>query len=252
MKRGRKFLLFLMVGTIPYAIDAVGMEMGGFDVSVGEGEIPLEWEDESAESDYHEEGSWDVFSEWNTTGNGQENEEFGEFHWDGGWDDGQNNPQSDIPIPTVMPVQAVTPVPTVTPTQAVTPVPTVTPTPTITSSLTVMPEPAITSELTATQAPVLTFYKGHPEKASEKTKLRIHYQKEETASCSRPGFWIMGTGGIQILSVRLNGRECSWHREGRELILDMPADRESNCIEMLALYETGEEIQVKFQADLKS
>ncbi len=112
------------------------------------------------------------------------------------------------------------------------------------------PTTAEVPPLTITPVPVLHFYRGHSEKETEKKELLIHYQKENTKACKNPGFLITGKGGIQILSVRINGAECLWHWKEKSLVLDASAEKESNCIEILALYEAGEEIRAEFQKEI--
>lgn len=307
-------------------IPANGMEMGGFDISVGEGEIedfPSEWQEdsgwepelqgglsgdspgeESTQSQWEQEN---VFEEemWNTPENfddisretqeqqsppsdGQQeiiqensqgntmeslqNESMEEDVYDKGMEEStaESNRQNDLTgntgpnlenspkdnrktdaalreeikeltnIPTEIPTQ--------TPTHTPTPVPTKTPVSKPSQTLT--ESAAIVSNVLEglpTPVPVLDFFQRKSDVLPEKEELCIFYLEESVSPCDVPQFRITSNCPVQILSVRINKRECLWHCREDLLVLECPAQNKENSIELIAFYEAGGDMSAVFQ-----
>lgn len=323
--KGAPLWLFLILGMALYGINAAGMEMGGFTISMGEGEgeNPPKWEEDSFEADWEENDTEDVFAEPDIPENDSQNWDSEATQWDGeeevAWEEESNQGEEsewadsagsqkplENAVPDSLPVQENT-VPENMPAQkndadtkssaeeissdtgrespskqnsSVSPdavssqkapaaksasafksasaskdastAKRISPSESnpISKRTSAKQSASVSKKDSTSEASVLTFYKHHSEEEREKKELLIHYQKEKTAACARPGFFITGTGRMQILSVRINGAECLWHWEDYALILDGKVCKESNCIEMVALYEEGEAIQVQFQREI--
>lgn len=317
-------LVVLGIGLLLPDMNASGMEMGGFDVSVGEGEgeIPSGWEEsfsgssssqEDVSPDFsqaegngeamqnswnHEEPGWN--ENWNSSGNSgaddwqKDAEEGNSFSPDvsfaeempdaagstnmagdtnaagrtnmvrdtnaaggtktGGADHAAGSsstaerPDTLEPAASAEtsnesknadadPVSVPTQIPSKAPSSAAVPAPSkkldITKTPT--------PAPAVMA------SPVLSFYRSRPNRDSERTQLVILHQKETAEACGSPRFLITGKGVRHILSVRINEIECPWHWQGNFLVLEKPAGKKTNCVELLVLHESGEKIRIEFQ-----
>lgn len=262
---------------------AAGMDMGGFDVSVGEGEgeIPAGWEADPGESASQENDSEEMLWGTETIENTEQNWNPEDVNWNGNADaagdfsgisqgieenssysfgddrwqkevETLNPPESAKQAGSPNPAEAVSgaasgsetdaaPTPVQTPTS----VPALTKAPDIPETLlfTATPEPLPT----VTPAPGLSFYRRHSDEGSERTQLSVYYHKETAEACEKPQFLITGKGTIHILSVRINGAECPWHWKENLVVIDTAAGKATNCVELLALYEAGEEIRIKFQ-----
>lgn len=94
----------------------------------------------------------------------------------------------------------------------------------------------------------LKFYNNNDEKENNNEKIKGNNNNTITFKCldqmreeKYPVIEINQTGSrvltedISILSLRLNGQEASWHREGNLLILDVPAREKKNRVELIAV-----------------
>lgn len=103
-----------------------------------------------------------------------------------------------------------------------------------------------------TEVPELLFYNKNGDQERKRTPLQIYHRKETASSCKSMQFQIIAQCPVHILSVRINQKECLWHREEDLLILDGAAEKKQNSIELIALYEAGETIRIVFQNGISS
>lgn len=97
-----------------------------------------------------------------------------------------------------------------------------------------------------------SFYDPETAFTAEKKKsgLQIYYYKVLFLEEDSPRLKILSKDPVQILSLRVNGRECGWSREGGNLLPDSEAcaqvrkEDSDLWIELLLLYEENTKITV--------
>lgn len=221
-----------------------------------------QWDDQSKNGQYWGENQWD-----SQLGNGQywsgnqwDNQQGNEQYWGGNSPDWGGNPGSNqqwntdlredaFAEPPASPQVAV-PKPTYIPTPTLSPTSSPTPEPTLLSSPTPLPEPTLTPSPVPTMSPTPklvdslyvnkggTYYNKYQVSAEKDIDLpEIFTYKEEIPKGAPAEIEIKMQGFLQILSLRLNGRECPWHWKKQKLVLDAEMDKDTNKIELIAFSE---------------
>lgn len=81
-------------------------------------------------------------------------------------------------------------------------------------------------------------YKSSGRQYSANCEVRFLTEKEPDAG-DRVEIKVESEEAVQILSIRLNGKECSWHWEGDILAVEADRRAEGNRLELLAVTEDG-------------
>lgn len=244
------FLLVLCSWMIPsiavYGFDVSGMDSfdtGGFDMNVGEGtgQLPEDWEESYAgegsdDSNWNrEEGNTEEYSAaWAESENDQE--ESAQWNLDFQTDEVRSQEESfmengntaaeaeiadtpaekltETPIPTKLPILTEQPIP----------IQTVTASPSVT--LTQKPvRKSVTdaSKREKKQNPALSYYRTEPTGTSDRKK-----EKEQKpvirmkTDGNRIRIEISPDIPFQILSFRINGKECDFYWQGKKLLAELP------------------------------
>lgn len=79
---------------------------------------------------------------------------------------------------------------------------------------------------------------------SPQIKLKTLYWKKAIHTSEIPRLFVQTEGGFHILSIRVNGLECSYHWEEDRIILEQDISNTENVIEVIALCQEGEKIRV--------
>lgn len=262
------FLVVLCSWMIPsnavYGFDVSGMDSfdtGGFDMNVGEGtgQLPEDWEES-----YAGEGSDD--SNWNREGGNTEEysaawaesendqEESAQWNLDFQTDEVRSQEESlmengnipeeadiadtpaekltETPIPTKLPMLTEQPIP----------IQTVAASP----SVTLTQKPVRKSATDASkgekkQNPALSYYQteptGTPDKKREKEQKPVIRMKTDG---NRIRIEISPDIPFQILSFRINGKECDFYWQGKKLLAELPKkSRNSWKAELLGFVKSG-------------
>lgn len=142
---------------------------------------------------------------------------------------GQEVPEGITPAPCITPTltPTITPMPVPTPTHSPAPMP----------SPTQAPKTAPKSTATPTPVPEAPFvYYRKQMKATgrlkeESAEFRYHFSE----NTGEGAVTVLSKGSVQVLSLRVNGKETFWHWENGEIILDSKQISENPKIELLAL-----------------
>lgn len=250
-------LLFLTFWMVPAA---EGMEMGGFEVEIGVGEqqgIPEGFDNMEpteeipmAESLQEEIPSEEVFVEEPPTEEVPPIEESTEetsiekVPEEGIW---AETPAQDTsveeqllgemqdPVPTATTIPTETSVPTVTPIPTETPVPTVTPI----STKTPIPTPSVMPEFTLTPAPAVT---TQPAVTPAPIPSPVVLHKIFVENDAVPSVKVQCRETVQILSFRVNEKECDW-RWKKDVLLALTEPRKGeNKLELVLVSPCGEKM----------
>ena len=262
------FLVVLCSWMIPsnavYGFDVSGMDSfdtGAFDMNVGEGtgQLPEDWEE-----NYAGEGSDD--SNWNREeGNTEEHsaawaesendqEESAQWNLDFQTDEVRSQEESlmengnipeeadiadtpaekltETPIPTKLPILTEQPIP----------IQTVAASPSVTlTQKTVRKSATDASKGEKKQNPALSYYRteptGTPDKKREKEQKPVIRMKTDG---NRIRIEISPDIPFQILSFRINGKECDFYWQGKKLLAELPKkSRNSWKAELLGFVKSG-------------
>lgn len=262
------FLVVLCSWMIPsnavYGFDVSGMDSfdtGGFDMNVGEGtgQLPEDWEESYAgegsdDSNWNrEEGNTEEHSAaWAESENDQE--ESAQWNLDFQTDEARSQEESlmengnipeeadiadtpaekltETPIPTKLPILTEQPIP----------IQTVAASP----SVTLTQKPVRKSATDASkgekkQNPALSYYRteptGTPDKKREKEQKPVIRMKTDG---NRIRIEISPDIPFQILSFRINGKECDFYWQGKKLLAELPKkSRNSWKAELLGFVKSG-------------
>lgn len=262
------FLVVLCSWMIPsnavYGFDMSGMDSfdtGGFDMNVGEGtgQLPEDWEESYAgegsdDSNWNrEEGNTEEHSAaWAESENDQE--ESAQWNLDFQTDEARSQEESlmengnipeeadiadtpaekltETPIPTKLPILTEQPIP----------IQTVAASP----SVTLTQKPVRKSATDASkgekkQNPALSYYQteptGTPDKKREKEQKPVIRMKTDG---NRIRIEISPDIPFQILSFRINGKECDFYWQGKKLLAELPKkSRNSWKAELLGFVKSG-------------
>lgn len=262
------FLVVLCSWMIPsnavYGFDVSGMDSfdtGGFDMNVGEGtgQLPEDWEESYAgegsdDSNWNrEEGNTEEHSAaWAESENDQE--ESAQWNLDFQTDEARSQEESlmengnipeeadiadtpaekltETPIPTKLPILTEQPIP----------IQTVAASP----SVTLTQKPVRKSATDASkgekkQNPALSYYQteptGTPDKKREKEQKPVIRMKTDG---NRIRIEISPDIPFQILSFRINGKECDFYWQGKKLLAELPKkSRNSWKAELLGFVKSG-------------
>ena len=262
------FLVVLCSWMIPsnavYGFDVSGMDSfdtGGFDMNVGEGtgQLPEDWEESYAgegsdDSNWNrEEGNTEEHSAaWAESENDQE--ESAQWNLDFQTDEARSQEESlmengnipeeadiadtpaekltETPIPTKLPMLTEQPIP----------IQTVAASP----SVTLTQKPVRKSATDASkgekkQNPALSYYRteptGTPDKKREKEQKPVIRMKTDG---NRIRIEISPDIPFQILSFRINGKECDFYWQGKKLLAELPKkSRNSWKAELLGFVKSG-------------
>ena len=262
------FLVVLCSWMIPsnavYGFDVSGMDSfdtGGFDMNVGEGtgQLPEDWEESYAgegsdDSNWNrEEGNTEEHSAaWAESENDQE--ESAQWNLDFQTDEVRSQEESlmengnipeeadiadtpaekltETPIPTKLPILTEQPIP----------IQTVAASP----SVTLTQKPVRKSATDASkgekkQNPALSYYRteptGTPDKKREKEQKPVIRMKTDG---NRIRIEISPDIPFQILSFRINGKECDFYWQGKKLLAELPKkSRNSWKAELLGFVKSG-------------
>ena len=262
------FLVVLCSWMIPsnavYGFDVSGMDSfdtGGFDMNVGEGtgQLPEDWEESYAgegsdDSNWNrEEGNTEEYSAaWAESENDQE--ESAQWNLDFQTDEVRSQEESlmengnipeeadiadtpaekltETPIPTKLPILTEQPIP----------IQTVAASP----SVTLTQKPVRKSATDASkgekkQNPALSYYQteptGTPDKKREKEQKPVIRMKTDG---NRIRIEISPDIPFQILSFRINGKECDFYWQGKKLLAELPKkSRNSWKAELLGFGKSG-------------
>lgn len=262
------FLVVLCSWMIPsnavYGFDVSGMDSfdtGGFDMNVGEGtgQLPEDWEESYAgegsdDSNWNrEEGNTEEYSAaWAESENDQE--ESAQWNLDFQTDEVRSQEESlmengnipeeadiadtpaekltETPIPTKLPILTEQPIP----------IQTVAASP----SVTLTQKPVRKSATDASkgekkQNPALSYYQteptGTPDKKREKEQKPVIRMKTDG---NRIRIEISPDIPFQILSFRINGKECDFYWQGKKLLAELPKkSRNSWKAELLGFVKSG-------------
>lgn len=262
------FLVVLCSWMIPsnavYGFDVSGMDSfdtGGFDMNVGEGtgQLPEDWEESYAgegsdDSNWNrEEGNTEEYSAaWAESENDQE--ESAQWNLDFQTDEVRSQEESlmengnipeeadiadtpaekltETPIPTKLPMLTEQPIP----------IQTVAASP----SVTLTQKPVRKSATDASkgekkQNPALSYYQteptGTPDKKREKEQKPVIRMKTDG---NRIRIEISPDIPFQILSFRINGKECDFYWQGKKLLAELPKkSRNSWKAELLGFVKSG-------------
>lgn len=302
-KAGAGVLVWAVVlAVLVTVVKGYGMDMGGFDVQVGDGgdwEERFEWWDVPPESlppesrwqeEIPPEQVWQEPEEtWKESGQvwrepeqtwqmpqeqmpqeqmppeqgwqGQGFQGQGQNQWQGqGWDSFYQGGQEygggaeSVRVPTVLPAFTPTPIPAMTPpisitvpTAIPTVLPTATPVVTPTPAPTATPTPGPTMVLTPTSTPIpspfveqtlFTYYKKQESVSPDFKDYPVKFTYgEKNEKESNTVIEVESEGSVQILSLRVDGKECPWHWHGKQIILQVGADK--GKIEILTFIRGG-------------
>ena len=262
------FLVVLCSWMIPsnavYGFDVSGMDSfdtGGFDMNVGEGtgQLPEDWEESYAgegsdDSNWNrEEGNTEEHSAaWAESENDQE--ESAQWNLDFQTDEARSQEESlmengnipeeadiadtpaekltETPIPTKLPILTEQPIP----------IQTVAASPSVTLiQKTVRKSVTDASKREKKQNPALSYYRteptGTPDKKREKEQKPVIRMKTDG---NRIRIEIRPDIPFQILSFRINGKECDFYWQGKKLLAELPKkSRNSWKAELLGFVKSG-------------
>lgn len=262
------FLVVLCSWMIPsnavYGFDVSGMDSfdtGGFDMNVGEGtgQLPEDWEESYAgegsdDSNWNrEEGNTEEHSAaWAESENDQE--ESAQWNLDFQTDEARSQEESlmengnipeeadiadtpaekltETPIPTKLPILTEQPIP----------IQTVAASPSVTlTQKTVRKSATDASKGEKKQNPALSYYQteptGTPDKKREKEQKPVIRMKTDG---NRIRIEISPDIPFQILSFRINGKECDFYWQGKKLLAELPKkSRNSWKAELLGFVKSG-------------
>lgn len=262
------FLVVLCSWMIPsnavYGFDVSGMDSfdtGGFDMNVGEGtgQLPEDWEESYAgegsdDSNWNrEEGNTEEHSAaWAESENDQE--ESAQWNLDFQTDEVRSQEESlmengnipeeadiadtpaekltETPIPTKLPILTEQPIP----------IQTVAASPSVTlTQKTVRKSATDASKGEKKQNPALSYYRteptGTPDKKREKEQKPVIRMKTDG---NRIRIEISPDIPFQILSFRINGKECDFYWQGKKLLAELPKkSRNSWKAELLGFVKSG-------------
>lgn len=262
------FLVVLCSWMIPsnavYGFDVSGMDSfdtGGFDMNVGEGtgQLPEDWEESYAgegsdDSNWNrEEGNTEEHSAaWAESENDQE--ESAQWNLDFQTDEARSQEESlmengnipeeadiadtpaekltETPIPTKLPILTEQPIP----------IQTVAASPSVTSTQKPVRKSATdVSKGEKKQNPALSYYQteptGTPDKKREKEQKPVIRMKTDG---NRIRIEISPDIPFQILSFRINGKECDFYWQGKKLLAELPKkSRNSWKAELLGFVKSG-------------
>ena len=262
------FLVVLCSWMIPsnavYGFDVSGMDSfdtGGFDMNVGEGtgQLPEDWEESYAgegsdDSNWNrEEGNTEEHSAaWAESENDQE--ESAQWNLDFQTDEARSQEESlmengnipeeadiadtpaekltETPIPTKLPILTEQPIP----------IQTVAASPSVTlTQKTVRKSATDASKGEKKQNPALSYYRteptGTPDKKREKEQKSVIRMKTDG---NRIRIEISPDIPFQILSFRINGKECDFYWQGKKLLAELPKkSRNSWKAELLGFVKSG-------------
>lgn len=262
------FLVVLCSWMIPsnavYGFDVSGMDSfdtGGFDMNVGEGtgQLPEDWEESYAgegsdDSNWNrEEGNTEEHSAaWAESENDQE--ESAQWNLDFQTDEARSQEESlmengNIPEEADIadtPVEKLTetPIPTKLPmlTEQPIPIQTVAASPSVTLTQKPVRKSATdASKREKKQNPALSYYRteptGTPDKKREKEQKPVIRMKTDG---NRIRIEISPDIPFQILSFRINGKECDFYWQGKKLLAELPKkSRNSWKAELLGFVKSG-------------
>lgn len=262
------FLVVLCSWMIPsnavYGFDVSGMDSfdtGGFDMNVGEGtgQLPEDWEESYAgegsdDSNWNrEEGNTEEHSAaWAESENDQE--ESAQWNLDFQTDEARSQEESlmengnipeeadiadtpaekltETPIPTKLPMLTEQPIP----------IQTVAASPSVTLTQKPVRKSATdASKREKKQNPALSYYRteptGTPDKKREKEQKPVIRMKTDG---NRIRIEISPDISFQILSFRINGKECDFYWQGKKLLAELPKkSRNSWKAELLGFVKSG-------------
>ena len=262
------FLVVLCSWMIPsnavYGFDVSGMDSfdtGGFDMNVGEGtgQLPEDWEESYAgegsdDSNWNrEEGNTEEHSAaWAESENDQE--ESAQWNLDFQTDEARSQEESlmengnipeeadiadtpaekltETPIPTKLPILTEQPIP----------IQTVAASPSVTlTQKTVRKSATDASKGEKKQNPALSYYRteptGTPDKKREKEQKPVIRMKTDG---NRIRIEISPDIPFQILSFRINGKECDFYWQGKKLLAELPKkSRNSWKAKLLGFVKSG-------------
>ena len=262
------FLVVLCSWMIPsnavYGFDVSGMDSfdtGGFDMNVGEGtgQLPEDWEESYAgegsdDSNWNrEEGNTEEHSAaWAESENDQE--ESAQWNLDFQTDEARSQEESlmengnipeeadiadtpaekltETPIPTKLPMLTEQPIP----------IQTVAASPSVTLTQKPVRKSATdASKREKKQNPALSYYRteptGTPDKKREKEQKPVIRMKTDG---NRIRIEISPDIPFQILSFRINGKECDFYWQGKKLLAELPKkSRNSWKAELLGSVKSG-------------
>lgn len=216
--KGAAVLVFFLMNT---EIIIPAQELGGFQIEMGTGEnseLPSEWNEEFGSTEAQEE-NWNEESENNDIQEEIQNEDivsvqeniFGSGEVYSGECVSEENTNSPGQTVCAEADQMITSDPVITPTPIITYAPTVSPTPAVNSESQVLINPFSFKSLEASGAP------GMNQKFIPSEKIpEVTYWKGETDS--RLCLNIAAEGEVQILYLKMNGKEVSWNWQGSRII----------------------------------
>ena len=240
------FLLLLcswMIRSIAvYGFDVSGMDSfdtGGFDMNVGEGtgQLPEDWE-ESYVGEGSDDSDWNREEENSTVWSGTENDQ--EEPVQGNLDfqkvqepdirESENpeitNPEEADIVDTSVGKPEETPIPTKFPILTEQPIPTQTVAANPSVTLTQKPVRRSTADVSKKKKeynPALSYYRteptGTPDKKREKEQKPVIRMKTDG---NRIRIEISPDIPFQILSFRINGKECDFYWQGKKLLAELP------------------------------
>lgn len=165
--------------------------------------------------------------------------------------------QSQFPKPSKTPSQTLNPTVTPTPVISITPVPTLKPTDIPKPSQT--PIPIVLNQKTSDSNSVKSkFFKNFLFEESDFQKAQhlpdaavVFLHERKIRERDYPSITLKSSGSVQILSFRINDRECAWHWENNRIIADTPVRKGDYQIELLVLSQGGKMVYMdpwKFSA----
>lgn len=262
------FLVVLCSWMIPsnavYGFDVSGMDSfdtGGFDMNVGEGtgQLPEDWEESYAgegsddsnwnreegnteehsaawaesENDQEESAQWNLdFQTYEARSQEESLMENGNIPEEADIADTPAEKLTETPIPTKLPILTEQPIP----------IQTVAASPSVTlTQKTVRKSATDASKGEKKQNPALSYYRteptGTPDKKREKEQKPVIRMKTDG---NRIRIEISPDIPFQILSFRINGKECDFYWQGKKLLAELPKkSRNSWKAELLGFVKSG-------------
>lgn len=266
MTGGSFLIAAIILAVIVTVVKSYGMDMGGFDVEVGDGsyedgnfqgweepppeQVPSEpiWEEEVPQEQMPPEQIW-----WDELPQEQIPPE--SIWWDErpseqipsepAW---QEQPSFNQTWENTAPVSTVTPVPTAVPTPTATPTPrpTITPTslPVVTPTFAPTPMPTVTP---CPRRESFTYYKKQEDGETHQKDYPVKFINDiKVEKGQNPEIEVESKGSVQILSLRVNEKECPWHWEDNKIVIDGEVDGDECKVEILAFSHGGKLIKIRF------
>lgn len=253
-------VIVLILAVVVTVVKGYGMDMGGFDVEIGEGEYQEDNQEDNPESLNEVQPPWEQQLQEPFVQEQYWQEPFAqEQYWQEPiqqesllpaeqiWQEAPDMPDK-APTPlSSAPVLTPTPLPS---TPALTPTPLPTPTQTSPPALT---QSAVFDQTkkdgAAGEKVIFAYYKDGKRKA-EVNRYRKNYTVEfvhnkEVLKGQYPEIEVRSKGSVQICSLRLNGIECPWSWKKNTIVIHTKAGKGDNRIELLAFSQEGKLIRME-------